>query len=123
MLQLLVTIELAAVMHMLAACILSSAFAGLQKPLLPAIMLSAHSRHLLPQYAINALALNEMSAPRWSMPLTFDGVTRPMGEWVLLNSGLFTESYWRWMPALVLVGYWVLFTAITFLVLQYAPRE
>jgi hypothetical protein len=64
-----------------------------------------------------------MSAPRWQTPLTFDGITRPMGEWVLLNSGLFIEPYWRWMPALVLIGYWFLFTAITFLVLQYAPRK
>lgn len=75
------------------------------------------------QYAINALAFNEMSAPRWATPLTFGGTTRTMGEWVLINSGLFTESYWRWMPALMLVGYWFLFTTITFLVLQYAPRE
>jgi hypothetical protein len=75
------------------------------------------------QYAINALGINEMSHPRWSTPLTFDGTTRTMGEWVLINSGLFTESYWRWMPALVLIGYWFLFTAITFVVLQYAPRE
>ncbi|KAF6261001.1 ATP-binding cassette transporter [Scenedesmus sp. NREL 46B-D3] len=64
-------------------------------------------------YAINALAFNEMSAPRWATPLTFGGTTRTMGEWVLINSGLFTESYWRWMPALVLVGYWFLFTTIT----------
>jgi hypothetical protein len=75
------------------------------------------------QYAINALGINEMSALRWSTPLTFDGTTHTMGKSVLINSGLFTESDWRWMPALVLIGYCFLFTAITFVVLQYAPRE
>lgn len=75
------------------------------------------------QYAINALAYNEMSAPRWSQPLTIGGTTHTLGEWVLINSGLFTEPYWRWMPALVLLGYTLIFTAITFLVLQYLPRK
>jgi hypothetical protein len=75
------------------------------------------------QYATNALAVNEMSAPRWSTPFTADGVTRPIGEWVLLNNGMWTASYWRWMPALVLIGYWMLFNAIMFLALQYLPRE
>lgn len=70
-----------------------------------------------------ALSINEMGAERWSAPLTVDGVTHTLGEWVLINNGLFTESYWRWMPALVLIGYWVLFSGITFLVLQYLPRE
>ncbi|KAF6262509.1 ATP-binding cassette transporter [Scenedesmus sp. NREL 46B-D3] len=50
-------------------------------------------------------------------------VTRPLGEWVLINNGMFTESYWRWMPALVLVGYWALFNAIMFLALQYLPPQ
>uniref|UniRef100_A0A383WGZ5 ABC transporter domain-containing protein n=1 Tax=Tetradesmus obliquus TaxID=3088 RepID=A0A383WGZ5_TETOB len=72
-------------------------------------------------YATNALAVNEMSAPRWSAPFTAEGVTRPMGEWVLLNSGMWTQPYWRWMPALVLLGYWALFNAIMFLALQYLP--
>jgi len=51
------------------------------------------------QYAMAALSYNEMSSPRWSTPVTFpdaNGVptTRTLGEWVLINSGLFTESYW-----------------------------
>lgn len=28
-----------------------------------------------------------------------------------------------WMPALVLIGYWVLFTGITFVALQYLQRK
>lgn len=51
------------------------------------------------QYAMAALSYNEMSSPRWSTPVTFpdaNGVptTRTLGDWVLINSGLFTESYW-----------------------------
>eukprot|EP00879_Flechtneria_rotunda_P006755 GHRR01007099.1.p1 GENE.GHRR01007099.1~~GHRR01007099.1.p1 ORF type:complete len:1177 (+),score=387.98 GHRR01007099.1:1343-4873(+) len=72
-------------------------------------------------YGMNALSINEMTAARWSTPLTVDDVTRPVGEWVLISNGLFTASYWRWMPALVLFGYWMLFTGLTFFVLQYAP--
>lgn len=72
---------------------------------------------------MSALAYNEMSAPRWSNLVTIDGTTHTMGEWVLINNGLFTEPYWHWMPALVLIGYTFLFTGLTFLVLQYAPRE
>lgn len=44
------------------------------------------------------LSYNEMSAARWQTPVTLpvDGtlVTRSLGDWILLNNGLFTESYW-----------------------------
>lgn len=40
---------------------------------------------------------------------------------ILVNNGLFTASYWRWMPVLVLIGYWALFTGLTFIALQYFP--
>lgn len=50
------------------------------------------------QYAMAGLSYNEMSAARWSTPLTLPEaggpVTRRFGDWVLLNNGLFTESYW-----------------------------
>lgn len=42
---------------------------------------------------------------------------------ILVNNGLFTTSYWRWMPVLVLIGYWALFTGLTFIALQYFPGE
>jgi len=57
--------------------------------------------HLLcasPQYAMAGLSYNEMSAARWSTPVTLPEngapVTRTLGEWVLINNGMFTESYW-----------------------------
>lgn len=50
------------------------------------------------QYAMAGLSYNEMSADRWQTPVTLpiDGtpVTRSLGNWILVNSGLFTESYW-----------------------------
>ncbi len=50
------------------------------------------------QYAMAGLSYNEMSAARWSKLVTYpvDGVpvTRTLGEWILLNNGLFTDSYW-----------------------------
>jgi hypothetical protein len=50
------------------------------------------------QYAMAGLSYNEMSAERWQTPVTLpiDGtpVTRTLGDWILVNSGLFTESYW-----------------------------
>jgi hypothetical protein len=53
---------------------------------------------LLLQYAMAGLSYNEMSAARWSTPVTYPvngvPVTHTLGEWVLINSGLFTESYW-----------------------------
>jgi hypothetical protein len=57
---------------------------------------------LLPQYAMAGLSYNEMSAARWQTLVTYpvDGVpvTHTLGEWVLINSGLFIESYW-WVHA------------------------
>lgn len=50
------------------------------------------------QYAMAALSYNEMSAPRWSAPVTLvvGGVptTHSMGEWVLINGGQPLEAYW-----------------------------
>lgn len=73
------------------------------------------------------LSYNEMSAARWQRQVTLpegDGlVTRSLGDWILLQNGMFTESYWHWMPALVLIGYWALFTGVIFLALQYLPRK
>jgi hypothetical protein len=44
------------------------------------------------------LSYNEMSAARWSTLVTYPEngvlVTRTMGEWILVNNGLFTDSYW-----------------------------
>jgi hypothetical protein len=74
-------------------------------------------------YVTNALAYNEMTAPRWSTPISINGVTQTTGMWALQSFELPTDPYWRWMPALVLIGFGILFNVITFLALEYLPRE
>lgn len=74
-------------------------------------------------YCQEALAYSEMSAPRWQTPTTINGRTQPLGMWVLESRDLFTDSYWVYMGALVLIGYAIIFNLGTFLALSYLPGE
>ncbi|KMS96494.1 hypothetical protein BVRB_9g224870 [Beta vulgaris subsp. vulgaris] len=55
-------------------------------------------------YAFNALAVNEMFAPRWMNKLASDGQT-PLGVQVLKNFSVFPHRYWYWIGAASLVGF------------------
>ncbi|GAB2228064.1 hypothetical protein Droror1_Dr00009894 [Drosera rotundifolia] len=70
-------------------------------------------------YAFNALAVNEMYAPRWMNKLASDNTTR-LGLQVLRNFNVFQERYWYWIGAGALVGFIILFNvaytvAVTYL--------
>ncbi|KAL2940233.1 ABC transporter G family member 42 [Bienertia sinuspersici] len=58
-------------------------------------------------YAFNALAINEMFAPRWMNKPASDGIT-PLGLQVLKNFSVFQHEYWYWIGAAGLVGFIVL---------------
>nr|ASM90224.1 ABC-2 type transporter [Sesuvium portulacastrum] len=57
-------------------------------------------------YAFNALAVNEMFAPRWMNAVASDGVT-PLGIQVLRNFNVFPDRNWYWIGAAGLVGFMV----------------
>ncbi|XP_057518787.1 ABC transporter G family member 35-like [Amaranthus tricolor] len=69
-------------------------------------------------YAFNALAVNEMFAPRWMNKLASDGVT-PLGVQVLKSFNVFPYSYWYWIGAGGLVGFIVLSNLIFTVALTY----
>ncbi|KAG0577997.1 hypothetical protein KC19_5G197200 [Ceratodon purpureus] len=58
-------------------------------------------------YAENAISINEMLAPRWSKFVP--GKNHTLGELVLMNRGIFTESYWYWISVGALFGFAILF--------------
>ncbi|KAI8529594.1 hypothetical protein RHMOL_Rhmol12G0237000 [Rhododendron molle] len=69
-------------------------------------------------YGFNALAVNEMSAPRWMNKLASDNVTR-LGVEVLKNLDVFAERNWLWIGAAALLGFAVLFNILFTLALMY----
>lgn len=69
-------------------------------------------------YAYNALAVNEMFAPRWMNKLGADRVTR-LGIQVLNNFDVYSEKYWYWIGAAALLGYTVLFNILFTFSLMY----
>ncbi|XP_021765340.1 ABC transporter G family member 35-like [Chenopodium quinoa] len=69
-------------------------------------------------YAFNALAVNEMFAPRWMNKPASDGVT-PLGVQVLKNFSVFTDKNWYWIGAASLVGFIVVLNLIYTLALTY----
>ncbi|GAB4850285.1 transcription factor [Ancistrocladus abbreviatus] len=69
-------------------------------------------------YAFNALAVNEMLAPRWMNRLASDNITR-LGVAVLKNSDIFQESHWYWIGVGALVGFTILFNIASNIALAY----
>ncbi|KAJ6842230.1 ABC transporter G family member 42-like [Iris pallida] len=68
-------------------------------------------------YAYNALAVNEMLAPRWMDKLAPDG--RKLGVAVLENAHVFPEKKWFWIGAGGLLGFAILFNVLFTLALAY----
>ncbi|KAG5537773.1 hypothetical protein RHGRI_025026 [Rhododendron griersonianum] len=69
-------------------------------------------------YGFNALAVNEMFAPRWMNKLASDNVTS-LGIAVLENFDVFPERNWFWIGAAALLGFIVLFNMLFTLALMY----
>ncbi|KAJ0986405.1 hypothetical protein J5N97_004761 [Dioscorea zingiberensis] len=68
-------------------------------------------------YAYNALAVNEMLAPRWMNIIAPDG--RRLGVAVLENFGIFPNQSWYWIGALALIGFTILFNVLFTISLAY----
>ncbi|KAF7135728.1 hypothetical protein RHSIM_Rhsim08G0227200 [Rhododendron simsii] len=73
-------------------------------------------------YGFNALAVNEMFAPRWMNKLASDNVTS-LGIAVLKNFDVFPERNWFWIGAAALLGFIVLFNMLFTLALMYLNRK
>ncbi|KAF3450694.1 hypothetical protein FNV43_RR06783 [Rhamnella rubrinervis] len=69
-------------------------------------------------YAFNALAVNEMYAPRWTNKRGSDNVTS-LGEAVLKNFNVFTDKNWLWIGSGALLGFAILFNVLFTLTLMY----
>ncbi|MQL78829.1 hypothetical protein Taro_011257 [Colocasia esculenta] len=70
-------------------------------------------------YAFNALAVNEMYAPRWMNKFANDGSGRRLGIAVLENFDVFTKKYWYWIGVAALFGFTILFNVLFTLSLMY----
>ncbi|ONK80619.1 uncharacterized protein A4U43_C01F19860 [Asparagus officinalis] len=62
------------------------------------------------QYGYNALAVNELLAPRWMNKIAPDG--RRLGVAVLENANVFPEKKWFWIGAAALLGFAILFNVL-----------
>ncbi|GFZ04195.1 pleiotropic drug resistance 7 [Actinidia rufa] len=69
-------------------------------------------------YCFNALAVNEMFAPRWMNKLASDNVTR-LGVAVLKNFQVFPDRNWFWIGTAALFGFAVLLNILFTLTLMY----
>ncbi|XP_077218109.1 ABC transporter G family member 42-like [Tasmannia lanceolata] len=69
-------------------------------------------------YAYNAIAVNELLAPRWMNKFASDGVTR-LGVAVLENFAVFPYAYWYWIGAAALSGFVILFNVLFTFSLMY----
>ncbi|CAN1836619.1 ABC transporter G family member 36, partial [Linum perenne] len=69
-------------------------------------------------YGYNALAVNEMTAPRWMNRLASDNVTS-LGLQVLRNFDIPTDKNWYWIGVGALLGFAVLFNVLFTLTLMY----
>ncbi|XP_052174866.1 LOW QUALITY PROTEIN: ABC transporter G family member 35-like [Diospyros lotus] len=69
-------------------------------------------------YGFNALAVNEMYAPRWMNKKAYDNVT-PLGKAVLHSFDVFMDKNWIWIGAAALLGFAVLFNVLFTLALMY----
>ncbi|KAK9282203.1 hypothetical protein L1049_005115 [Liquidambar formosana] len=69
-------------------------------------------------YSFNALAVNEMFAPRWMNKNATDQVTR-LGVEVLQTFDVFPDRNWFWIGTSALLGFAVLFNVLFTLALMY----
>ncbi|XP_057978064.1 ABC transporter G family member 29-like [Malania oleifera] len=69
-------------------------------------------------YGYNAIAVNEMFAPRWINRLASDNVTQ-LGVAVLKNIDVFQDRNWFWIGSAALVGFTILFNILFTLALMY----
>ncbi|GAB2293477.1 transcription factor [Dionaea muscipula] len=69
-------------------------------------------------YAFNALAVNEMYAPRWMNKVASDNTTA-LGIAVLKNFNVFQERYWYWIGVGALAGFIILFNVAYTIALTY----
>ncbi|KAF3943211.1 hypothetical protein CMV_030208 [Castanea mollissima] len=74
-------------------------------------------------YGFNAIAVNEMFAPRWMNKLASDNRTK-LGVAVLESFDVFPDKNWYWIGAAALLGFTVLFNVLFTLALMYLnPME
>ncbi|GMN37142.1 hypothetical protein TIFTF001_006571 [Ficus carica] len=69
-------------------------------------------------YAFNAIAVNEMYAPRWMNKLGTDNSTK-LGVAVLKSFDVFPEKNWYWIGAGALLGFVILFNVLYTFALMY----
>ncbi|KAL3618291.1 transcription factor [Castilleja foliolosa] len=69
-------------------------------------------------YGYNAIAVNEMFAPRWMNKLASDNRTR-LGVAILNNFTIFPERNWYWIGVVALAGFTLLFNVLFTLALMY----
>ncbi|KAH6801487.1 ABC-2 and Plant PDR ABC-type transporter family protein [Perilla frutescens var. hirtella] len=69
-------------------------------------------------YGYNAIAVNEMFAPRWMNQVGPDGVT-PLGITILRNFDIFPNKNWYWIGVGALVGFTFLFNILFTFALMY----
>ena len=72
-------------------------------------------------YAQQAYFLNEFKSSDWDQPTLYNGQTVRLGDAILMSHDLWTDSRMIWVSALVLIGFWFLFNALTALVLSITP--
>lgn len=72
-------------------------------------------------YAQQAYFLNEFTSSDWDTLVMYNGQSVRLGTAVLESHQLWTNPNMMWVAALVLVGYWFVFNALTALVLSYTP--
>ncbi|GKV27175.1 hypothetical protein SLEP1_g36377 [Rubroshorea leprosula] len=72
-------------------------------------------------YGYNAMAVNEMYAPRWMNNRASDNITK-LGEAVLNNFDIYTNENWYWIGVAALFGFTVLFNVLfTFALMYLSP--
>ncbi|KAJ6942433.1 ABC transporter G family member 29-like [Populus alba x Populus x berolinensis] len=69
-------------------------------------------------YGYNAIAVNEMFAPRWMNKLASDNATR-LGAAVLDSFGVYTDKNWYWIGTAAILGFAVLFNVLFTFALEY----
>ncbi|KAJ3692072.1 hypothetical protein LUZ60_012422 [Juncus effusus] len=67
-------------------------------------------------YAFNSLAINEFTAPRW-MSRSING--QPLGDVILKNASIFTDTNWFWIGVAALLGFSIFFNVLFTLSLTY----
>lgn len=72
-------------------------------------------------YGFNAIAVNEMSAPRWMNKNSSDASTS-LGTAVLKNFDVYTDKNWYWIGTAAILGFAVLFNVLfTFALAYFSP--